>query len=236
MKRMTVEPHFPGLQIHHDIRNEKFPLAAKRPLAVDFTPRPVHHRQYRTYDQGPTPRCTGYGMATLCAAQHEFNVPPISADEWYERNQAHDRAEGRYYDEGATVVAALETGRDLGIWPAYRWLYTLREMQQAILVKPIVLGTLWFESMWERDEDGNVSEPDEDEQPVGGHLYIVNAYEVGTGLVDPTTGKRLNRWRYPSTWGDGDYWISDRLMHRLLREDGEAAQADEIRLPRVRAA
>jgi hypothetical protein len=236
MKRVTTRPHDPGLRIFHDIRNNKFPLAAKRPLSATFTPRTVHHRQYQHYDQGPTPRCTGYGMATLCSAAHEYNRPPISPDDWYARNQAHDRAEGRYYDEGATVVAALEVGRSLGIWSAYRWLYTLTELQQAIVLKPVVLGTYWFDSMFERDEDGNVTEPDEDEETDAGHLYVVNGYEIGTGPTDPTTGRRQNRWRVPNTWNDGDYWISDRLMHRLLRDGGEAAQADEIRLPRVRAA
>lgn len=234
MKR--IRPHDPGLKIFHDIRNERFPLAAVKPLSTDFVPRSMHHRQYRTYDQGQTPRCTGYGMATLCAAQHEFNVPPISADEWYERNQAHDRAEGRTYSEGATVVAALETGRDLGIWPAYRWLYTIAEMQQAILAKPIVLGTNWYESMWTRDEFGNVTEPGDNDEPVGGHLFIVNAYRLVSSVRTASGVQVQGRWRYPSTWGDGDYWISDRLMHRLLRESGEAAQADEIRLPKERAA
>jgi hypothetical protein len=213
----VVRPHNPGLVIFHDQRNERFPRSAVHPLSAPFVPRTVHHRQYRRYDQGATPRCTAYASTTLLAAARPFNAPPISADEWYVRNVQHDQREGRFFDEGATVVAAMEVGRALGVYKSYRWIYTVAEMQRAILDGPIVLGTLWYPSMWQRRADGVVYQPPSGEEAVGGHMWIVNAYD-----------HRRDLWRHPSTWGDGDYEIPGDLMHRLLHEEGEATQPEEI--------
>jgi hypothetical protein len=228
----TVRPHDPGLRPHHDIRNERYliadalpervyhPLGSTEPLI--YRPQTVHHRQYAHFDQGATPECTGYGSVTLLASADPFNHPPISGHDWYLRNVAFDKAAGRDFgsDGGATVTAAMEVGRALGFYSAYRWAYTIRTMQQAIVRAPLIVGFNWYDKMWDRNSDNVVREPAPDDEPVGGHLFVLNAYDA-----------RHDLWRYPSTWGDGDYWLPGDLVYRLLREDGECAQPDEIKLP-----
>jgi hypothetical protein len=75
-----------GLVIHHDPRNEKFLLKDSLPRAAgirkagpsEFKPKTKAHRQYRYFDQGQTPECTGYSSVTLLATAHPFNNPPLS--------------------------------------------------------------------------------------------------------------------------------------------------------------
>lgn len=217
-----------GLIEHHDARNALYPLpraAATKSGAIAFKPKAVHHRQYRYWNQNGYPRCTAYGTVTTLSAAHPYNIPPIHPDALYEKIQEFDRSQGRDFgvDGGATVTAALETARALGWISEYRWAYDLPTMQAAILKAPLIVGTDWYAEMWNRDNKGNVVfDPDEDGEWVGGHLYTLNGYEPGRG------------WRYPSTWDDGDYWISDPLMLRLIRQSGECAQFTEVKLPKLR--
>jgi hypothetical protein len=207
-----MQPHDPGLVIHHDPRNERYLLVDSLPrLAVartgpaEFTPTTRRHRQYAYFDQGQTPECTGYGSVTLLATADPYNKPPLTGHDWYLKNVAFDRAAGRIYDGGATVTAAMEVGRQLGFYTEYRWAYTMRTMQEAILKGALIAGTYWYDSMFERSPEG-----------------IVNA--------------KRDLWRVPNTWNDGDYFIPGDLMYRLVREEGEIAQPSEIKLPKQHAA
>lgn len=229
MPPATIRPRDPGLVIHHDPRNERYLLvdtlpkfSARATEPTPFVPKTKRHRQYARFDQGPNPSCTGYGSVTLLATAHPFNRPPITGADWYAKNQAFDRANGRFFDEGATVTAAMEVGRQLGFYSAYRWAYTIRTMQQAILTAPLIAGTFWYDSMFERDAEGIVRVPKASDSTDAGHLYTINAYDAKRDL-----------WRVANTWGDGDYLIPGDLMFRLVREEGEIAQPDEIKLPRA---
>jgi hypothetical protein len=220
---MSVRPHDPGLRIHHDIRNERFPLhlSVAPPTGPDpFTPKTVKHRQYHYVTQDG-PKCTGFGSVTYLMAAHPYNAPPISGDDWYARNQAFDRAAGRNYDEGATVTAALEVGRGLGFFTEYRWTTTIRGMQEAIVRAPLLAGTYWYDAMFTRDAEGIVKVPGPNERTDSGHLFTIRGYDVHRDL-----------WTVPNTWGDGDYLIPGDLMFRLLKEEGEIAQPTEIKIPK----
>jgi hypothetical protein len=221
-----MQPHDPGLVIHHDPRNERYLLVDSLPrLAVarrgpaEFTPKTRRHRQYAYFDQGQTPECTGYGSVTLLATADPYNKPPLTGHDWYLKNVAFDRAAGRYYDGGATVTAAMEVGRQLGFYTEYRWSYTMRTMQEAILKGALIAGTYWYPSMFERDKEGIVKAPSASAVTDDGHLYTINGYDAKRDL-----------WRVPNTWGDGDYFIPGDLMYRLVREEGEIAQPSEIKV------
>jgi hypothetical protein len=225
-------PHNPGLVVHHDPNNDKYLVKdtmAKRPLAaggpVVWTPTTRRHRQYATFDQGQTPECTGYGSVTLLATADPYNKPPLTGHDWYLKNVAFDRAAGRFYDGGATVTAAMEVGRGLGFWDVYRWMYEVRTMQEAIVRAPLIAGTYWYTSMFERDKEGIVADPGPAGSIAGGHLYTINGYDAERDL-----------WRVPNTWNDGIYWIPGSLMLRLVREEGEIAQPDEIKIVKKKAA
>jgi hypothetical protein len=220
------EVFFPGLHIHHDPRNERFLMTRKvsETGPVVFKPKTAKHRQYRYYNQGQEPSCTGYGSVTLLATGDPFNVPPITGSAWYILNQEYDRnVLGLHYSEGATVTAALAVGKNQGYYSEYRWAYEILTMQEAIVKAPLIAGTYWYPSMFTRDDKGIVKMPGEGESPVGGHLYCINGYDAKRDL-----------WRIPNSWGDGDYFFPGELMHRLLREEGEVAQVDELKLPKAK--
>lgn len=227
-----MKPHDPGLVVYHDVRNERYLKKDALPRRAEasagpapWKPKTRRHRQYAMFDQGPTPECTGYGSVTLLATADPYNKPPLSGHDWYEKNVAFDRAAGRFYDGGATVTAAMEVGRALGFWSVYRWMYELRTMQESIIQAPLIAGTYWYPSMFERDAEGVVKVPGPNEWADAGHLYTINGYDAERDL-----------WRVPNTWGDGLYWIPGSLMHRLVREEGEIAQPDEIKLPTAKKA
>lgn len=221
-----------GLIIHHDPSNELYLLADSLPKATGvrkagpslFVPKSKSHRQYKYFDQGQTPACTGFSCETLLAAAHAYNKDIIHGDEWYALNQAFDRKNGRNYDGGATVTAAMEVGRALGIFPEYRWAYTLRTMQEAILVAPLIAGTYWYDSMFERDSEGIVGVPTPTATTDSGHQYVIGKYDAHQDI-----------WWVRNTWADGDYGIPGDLMLRLVREEGEIAQPTEIKVPTSRA-
>lgn len=225
ISKVSEHPDWPGMVIHHDIRNENHlarngvlrAVAAPGTEAM-FKPATKMHRQYQHFDQGNNPSCTGYGTATYLATAHEYTKSNITGAEWYARNVAFDESQGRFYDGGATCVAAFEVAKKAGAISAYQWMYTVKEMQQAILIRPIVMGTNWYYDMWERDNENIIKFKASDPgQNVGGHFYVLNGYDAHRDL-----------WRNPETWGDGDYWIPGDVMYRLLREDGECAIAVEI--------
>jgi hypothetical protein len=239
-----MKPTFPGLVIHHDIRNENYlytdtqpKLVAKRAAKAAEVPiRTVHHRQYRRYDQGNNPSCTGFGMVTYCAAAHEFNAPPISGEEWYAENVKRDQANGLFFDGGATVTAALETGRALGLWSVYRWIYDLPNLLRALQTRPVVAGTVWYDSMFQRDAEGIVSRPLKTQRTNAGHLYTIGAYDAARDLLDVEQTWAPYPGEVSMPYGGWVYRIPGELMARLIREEGEIAVPDEVKLPRRKAA
>lgn len=219
--------HFPGLQIFHDVRNERYlhpAMAAAVPGAqVELPPlRTVKHQQYRRYDQGANPSCTGYSLVTYLATAHPFNPPPLSGADWYAFNRQEDQQQGRFYSEGgATTVASMQVGVRLGLFSRYEWLYTLESMQRAVQTTPLVFASDWYPWMWERDAEGIVRNQPQKRTSAGGHQYELNAWDMRRGL-----------WRYPSTWGDGDYLLEESLVYDLLRDGGECSVPQEIQLPK----
>jgi hypothetical protein len=223
-----------GLVIHHDPKNESFLLADSLPKPkgvtktgeADFKPKTTSHRLYRWFEQDG-PKCTGFSSITLLATAHPYNRIPLASespneqraftgDDWYDLNVAFDRSRDRYFDGGATVTASMEIGRRLGFFSEYRWAYTMRVMQQAIEKAPLIAGTYWYPSMFNRevpkatDSAGDL-----------GHQYVLNRYDAKRDL-----------WRVAQTWGDGYWYIPGDLMYRLVREEGEIAQITEIKLPK----
>lgn len=238
----TRAPFFPGLHVHHDPRNENYlytdtqpKLVARGEKKAEVPVKTKRHQAYRRYDQiGGS--CTGFGPVTYAAVAHEFNVSPIDGLEWYRRNQERDRANGLNFDEGATVTASMETGRALGLWTAYRWIYDVPNMERAIQTRPLLAGTNWYDSMFERDKEGIVRMPSKTAQPIGGHEYTIGGWIKERGL-----------WRIEQTWKPSPeeqampykgwcYFVPAELMYRLVREEGEIAIPDEVKLPAKRAA
>jgi hypothetical protein len=221
-----------GRQAHFDVRNLDFPARA---LAIEerveyLPPKDRKWRQWRTWYQGNDPHCTLYSELTLLSASpvtqpmrlirlmfKRFGEP----GELFRKIQAEDRAHGRVYAEGATVLAAAQVGRDLGWWSSFAWAYRTEEARQAVChVGPGIFGTNWYRSMYERDREGIVPDIRPGERPIGGHAWCCNGYDVERDL-----------YRDEGTWNDGVRWHRGEQIRRLLEvEDGEFMIPTETKL------
>ncbi len=219
----------PGLVIVHNPESEKYSISgrlkvgAPRKATEPTPPLKLKRVRYRNWwkknDQGPTPRCTAFGTLTNLACTpvtHPGHNPLTDPQKFYEEIQANDRAEGLFFSEGATADSAMKAARDRGYIASWWHGYTIEDAHRAIMEHPLIAATLWYPSMFTRDKEGiiriGVNERTED-----GHLYALNEYNPSRGL-----------WRIPQTWGDGDYYMSDETLFRLIREAGEIIMVDEL--------
>lgn len=232
--------HDTGLVVKPDIGHENYlatnGVLRKAKAAGDvpdvksgevFMPKTKSHRQYKRVEQDG-PKCTAFGTLTYLSAAHPYNKylvagiddktrRLITGDELYELIRKWDHAHGNDFPEGATCTAAFETAKDLGWIDRYEWMYTIRNMQEAILIAPLEAGTYWYDSMFERDKEGIVKVPRSWDRTDSGHFYTLGAYDAHRDL-----------WWCRQTWGDGDYGIPGDLMFRLLKEEGEVAIVTEL--------
>jgi hypothetical protein len=225
-------PQWPGLVIHHPIENEDYLVTRAAPprlmaRAEAFTP---VSRTYRNYwpspknDQNGYPACTAFGTLTALACTpvtHPGRNPLVKPLDFYAEIQAEDKKEGRDYPEGATTDAAMRAARARGFISAWYFGYTMDTAHRIIAVKPFIMGSIWYDSQMQPDAEG-IIRITPNAKSVGGHLFALNAYNAKRGL-----------WRIPQTWGDGDYFISDEDLHRMLREDGELSVFEELPTPKA---
>lgn len=217
---------FPGLQKFHPLSNEDYlvrsRLRSTARAADEFVATTKAWRPWWRGNQGEVPACTAVGSLINLACEpmrHTGYNPMLDWRQLYRMNQEEDRRQGRNYAEGATTVAAMQVLVKLGLITAYYWGYTVRTCQEVIKVKPFIVGTNWYSSMFDRDAQG-IIRITPGATSVGGHLYTINKYD-----------HRRDLWRCPNSWGDGDYYFDSETLLRLLREDGEMTMMDEVASP-----
>ena len=178
-------------------------------------------------DQGETSTCVGHSIAHFAADGPTINkfVDPFvlyrlaqSMDEW-------PGEEPLYF--GTSVRAGIKAYASLypGVVDSYVWTQSVAEVERCLLsTGPVLLGTIWHESMFETDEDGFII-VDRSSEIVGGHAYIAN----GRNSKEKKT-RLKNSWG--REWGvEGRAWIRDEDLEYLLAEDGECALVIENDLP-----
>jgi hypothetical protein len=218
----------PGLVIVHNPESENFlmkgrlkvafPKKATEPLPQPKLKRVRYRNWWTKNDQGQTPRCTSFGTLTNLACTpitHPGHNPLSDPQKFYEEIQANDRAAGYNFDEGATADSAMKAARDRGYIKAWWHGYTIDDAHRGIMEHPLIAATLWYPSMFDRDAEGIVKIGQYD-RTEDGHLYTLNEYNPARGL-----------WRIAQTWGDGNYFMSDETLFRLIHEAGEIIMVDE---------
>lgn len=209
---------------HTDARDLRI-RAVVAPTAA--TPRQVRYwYDSQLYlDQGDTDACTGYGPDHLLAdgpVTHPIR-PLYDPQELYRANVAQDRADGRVFDGGATMLAAAKVLRARGAIGEYRFGRTVDEVLASLLeVGPVLLGTDWHAGMDEPDAQGVVRVTG---AVRGGHCYEANGVSRTSGLI-----RCKNSWG--RGWGKrGRFYLPIDDFARLLADDGDAVLFREMPTP-----
>lgn len=204
-----------------DSRDRNFLLSAVLP--VQSPRRSKYYWSDWFGDQGNTSSCVGFSWTHFLTcgpttqSKQDWNTYALST---YSEAQRLDEWDGEDY-EGTSVRAGAKALQAQGFIAEYRWAFTTSEIVTALLeVGPVVMGTVWMDSMFWPDAkgilhlDGNV---------VGGHAYLLDGVNVDKGLV-----RIKNSWN--RGWGiKGRAFLSFSDLWTLLSQEGEACLATEIR-------
>jgi hypothetical protein len=200
-----------GRQPAFDERSRAFGIAA----VEDRAPRSYTWGAGSQLDQGTSSACVGFSWAAELSAKPV--VIPTDDDRGfrlYAEAQAVDRAEGRFWPEGASVLAGAKAVQAAGHMAEYRWAFGADELATAASRSgPCVIGIPWHTSMFHPDAQGYVRP---NGSVVGGHALLVRGYNV-----------KARRFHLRNSWGSrwgkaGDCYLSHTDMAALLADQGDA--------------
>lgn len=166
-------------------------------------------------DQGSEGACVGFAWShELAARPLEVAVTDTTALDLYHQAQLLDVYEDTPPAGGTSVLAGAKVVADEGHMPEYRWAFGLDDVLDTLSAHgPVVLGTNWYEGMFDPDEDGFVYPTG---AVAGGHAILIRGVAWKRGHV-----RLRNSWG--RDWGlEGDCRIRFEDLNRLLHEDGEA--------------
>ena len=170
-------------------------------------------------DQGQEGECVGFSMAgELAARPHAYDVTDATGRKIFAAAREIDRSEGRYYDDGATVIAGAKACQRAKYFRSYGWNFGIDDTINWIIRRgPVVLGINWYESMYETSVGGLIMA---DGPIAGGHAIVANGFWPS----HPVFGDVLvltNSWG--RAWGiNGRGYLPVETADRLLKEEGES--------------
>lgn len=213
-----------GRKVSRDDRDRRFSVARlpTTVMARTWTSRGV-------LDQGSTSQCVAYSGVKYLTSSPVLNRPKERPEDIYRSCLKIDEWIGEDWDGGTSVRALFKVLKGLGYVTEYRWAFDAETAINHILTRgPVVLGTEWFMSMFTGDRHGYI-EPEG--EMVGGHAYLAIGANRRRKNPDGTTGavRIINSWG--ANWNDeGRAWLTTQHLDRLIKAEGEAAVATEVRL------
>ena len=226
----TPPPRPLGRHVEHDPRSLQFAhgvLPKTAIKSVDWT------RRAPIFDQGQLGSCTGNaaaglvgtdfagrtGQTTVVLADDPNASWPVDEDfavRVYELATQLDNIKGTYPpdDTGSSGLGAAKALKKLGLAASYKHAFSLDALKAALQSGPVMVGTVWLESMFNTDAGGYVV-VDRKSQVAGGHEYVISAYDA----------QRL-AFRLDNSWGDswgihGSAWYTQSDLQWLLSQQGD---------------
>lgn len=180
-------------------------------------------------DQGNTGTCVGHGMRnflrcapikTTAKSPSAFDIyrSAVLLDPWSDNDDEANLPDGDPgLDTGTTVRAGAKALAQRGWLNTYAWAFSLAPAVQWVLTKgPVVLGTNWYEGMFNPNSKGLISKSG---ALAGGHCYLWRGVDTKTGLARCT-----NSWG--NGWGiKGDFLMALDDLDQLIHESGEVCTA-----------
>jgi hypothetical protein len=219
--------HSLGRHVEHDPRSLNYAhgvLPKTAIKSVDWTRRVPH------FDQGSLGSCTGNaatgllgtdfnGRPGLTSVTVNGDVLPVDEDlavKVYELATQLDNIEGTYPpdDTGSSGLGAAKALKKLGLASSYKHAFSLDALKSALQNGPVMVGTVWLQSMFDVDADGYVV-VDRKSAVAGGHEYVISAYDADR-----------QAFRLDNSWGEswavkGSAWLTQANLGWLLSQDGD---------------
>lgn len=216
-----------GRKVEHDPRSLNYAhgvLPKTAIKSVDWT------RRAPIFDQGNRSSCTGnaaagllgtdfLGRTGLTSVTVNGQVLPVDEDfavRVYSLATQLDEFDGQYPpdDTGSSGLGAAKALKRLGLASSYKHAFSLDALKSALQTGPVMVGTIWLESMFAPD-GGGFMRVDRTSSVAGGHEYVLAAYDV-----------TADQFRIDNSWGDswgmqGSAWITATDMQWLLSQQGD---------------
>lgn len=210
-----------GRGVHHDDDSRRFAVA---PGTV-----PTRKFRHRIYSPTPLPaqkigNCTGVDQVVKrnSAPEHRRGERILTMDDAvkvYSRATQLDPWEGAYppEDTGSNGLSACKAAKELGLISRYEWVFGGRDTLLAALARrPVGIGSLWFNDMFEPDPDSLLVTPTGG--VAGGHEWTLVGW-------DPKFKAFEGFCWWGRTFGrNGLFRISEQHLQDLRDQDGDAHQ------------
>lgn len=215
-----------GRLVQKDERNRNFMMPIKT------VPAGVRRRMWNAglvLDQGDTPQCVGYAGWGWLAGGPVINHPRFSPTDLYHWAQDNDEWPGSGYD-GSSTLGLMKALKSNGYIDQYVWAYEAPTLVAWILsTGPVLVGTNWYMDMFTPDVHTDFISPTGD--LAGGHEWRIVGVDLDKLCPDGSHGavRMVNSWG--RGWSDnGRAWVSIKDLDGLIKNDGEAVTATEIKI------
>lgn len=174
-------PHRLGRHIVHDPRSRAFAFTAAEPRPIVDV---AWRRLVPAYDQGDLGSCTAHALCgALSTAPHkhrfrsENNIVKV-----YSAATAIDPWPGQYKpdDTGSDGLSVAKVALAKGWIREYRHIFSFDDLLQALMVGPVIQGTVWGYDGFHPDADSRVRFTG---GIVGGHEYETYGVDVERRLL-----------------------------------------------------
>lgn len=211
-----------GRHVEHDPRSWGY-QAPKAGVAADSR---IHEHFGRVLNQGELGSCTGNAgaqslMVEPLRQRHRTVSEKKVAIPLYSRATVIDGFDGEYPpdDSGSSGLAVCKAMVEAGYISRYEWAFGIDHARAALSYGPLMVGTAWYEAMFEPDGQGYVSIGG---QIAGGHEYVCLGY-VGEMYLFLNSWGREWGVAGPSDTG-GCFWMSHATFGALLEDQGDVVQ------------
>ena len=213
-----------GRRVSRDERDLNYLLPRRASRA-----RSRHWYSAGVMDQGGTSQCVAYSGVKYLTTAPVMNRP-IDPVPLYRECLALDEWPGEDFDGGTSVRALFKALKKRGYVTEYRWALDAETIvSHVITTGPVVMGTSWHRDMFTPVTTTGYLEitgPIE-----GGHAWLIIGASRDRRNPDGTRGavRMINSWG--DGWGDrGRAWITLTDLETLVRDDGEACVATEVKI------
>lgn len=225
--------HLLGRTVEHDPHNWAYRSAVRR---VQARRNIIHDCRAPILDQGELGSCGGNtavewlncGVALGNRMQTKLNgivrrhpkyylTEPDAVEMYSAATQLDDDGIPGKYPPSDTGTSAVGLGKAMVLFDSitvYNWTFTFESFLANLQQQPIMVGTNWYESMFDPNASGYVVPLGTD--PAGGHEYLARGVSFTQQYI-------LCRNHWTKDWGvKGEFKISFGNMNRLLNEQGDS--------------